>query len=141
MVDTLFDVWRKADQFRSESSVLTWTIGIARNHIRMKYRGRARREKPELMDDIELFDETLHDPSRAVIDEVIQRQNTSVLMSQLRTLPAEQAEAIHFVFFEGYTFAETATVLQVPEGTVKTRVFHARRKLKLLLEQQGVDSA
>ena len=58
-------------------------------------------------------------------------------------LPPEQRECLHLVFYEGYGLAEVAAVLGCPENTVKTRLFHARRKLKnalrLMLQRENLD--
>jgi RNA polymerase sigma-70 factor (ECF subfamily) len=59
----------------------------------------------------------------------------------MEKLPPEQRECLHLVFYEGYGLAEVAAVLGCPENTVKTRLFHARRKLKnalrLMLEREN----
>jgi DNA-directed RNA polymerase specialized sigma24 family protein len=52
----------------------------------------------------------------------------------VRTLPPDQRAPIALFHFEGLSVAETAVALDVPAGTVKTRLMHARRKLKAALE-------
>lgn len=49
------------------------------------------------------------------------------------TLPPEQRLAAHLFFVEGFTLSEIAEVQSIPEGTAKSRLFHARRKLKAAL--------
>jgi DNA-directed RNA polymerase specialized sigma24 family protein len=56
------------------------------------------------------------------------------LRAAVRALPPEQRAAIALFYFEGMTVAETAVALDVPAGTVKTRLMHARRKLRNALE-------
>jgi RNA polymerase sigma-70 factor (ECF subfamily) len=56
-------------------------------------------------------------------------------------LSDDHRECVHLVFYEGLSLAEVAQVQSCPEGTVKTRLFHARQKLKgclkMLLEREG----
>ena len=58
-------------------------------------------------------------------------------------LSAEHRECVHLVFYEGLGLAEVATLQACPENTVKTRLFHARKKLtnclRLLLQREGGD--
>jgi len=57
-------------------------------------------------------------------------------------LPDDQRECLHLVFYEGYSLAEVAAVQSCPTNTVKTRLFHARHKLRnclssMLFREQG----
>jgi len=56
-------------------------------------------------------------------------------------LTEEHRECLHLVFYEGMSLAEVAAIQRCPENTVKTRLFHARQKIKnclrLLLEREG----
>lgn len=56
------------------------------------------------------------------------------LRAAVRALPAEQRAAVALYHYEELSIAETAVALDVPAGTVKTRLMHARRKLRALLE-------
>lgn len=59
---------------------------------------------------------------------------TQRLRAAIQTLPAEQRAAIALFHFEEMSVAEVAVALDVPTGTVKTRLMHARRKLRAVLE-------
>ena len=59
------------------------------------------------------------------------------LRAALRALPAEQSAAVALFHLEDMSVAEVAVALDVPVGTVKTRLMHARRKLRLALEGEG----
>jgi RNA polymerase sigma-70 factor (ECF subfamily) len=56
------------------------------------------------------------------------------LRAAVRTLPVEQRAAVALFYFEELSVAEVAVALDVPSGTVKTRLLHARRKLRAVLE-------
>jgi RNA polymerase sigma-70 factor, ECF subfamily len=57
----------------------------------------------------------------------------------LDQLSAEHRGVIELAFAEDCSYEEIATIMQCPTNTVKTRVFHARKKLALLLASRGVD--
>jgi RNA polymerase sigma-70 factor (ECF subfamily) len=75
--------------------------------------------------------ETAPDLSLAGPAEALDRER---LCSAIRSLPPEQRAAIALFHFEELSVAETAVALDVPVGTVKTRLMHARRKLRTALE-------
>lgn len=56
------------------------------------------------------------------------------LRAAIRTLPPDQRAAVALFYYEDLSVAETALALDVPAGTVKTRLMHARRKLRIALE-------
>lgn len=130
VVDTLYDVWRKADSFRGDSSVNTWIIGIARNHLLMVLRTRSRREHPGSTEDIEPLANTLVDGAPSPLARFAISERRAKVDACLDELPLEQRESIHLVFFEGFSIDEVAQSTQSPNGTVKSRLFHARRKLR-----------
>jgi RNA polymerase sigma-70 factor (ECF subfamily) len=67
-------------------------------------------------------------------DEQETRHDLGLLRAAIRALPAEQRSAIALFHFEDMSIAEVAVALNVPAGTVKTRLMHARRKLRAALE-------
>jgi RNA polymerase sigma-70 factor, ECF subfamily len=133
VVDTLYDVWRKAREFRGDSAVNTWILGIARNHVLMALRTRRRREKPERTDDIDSLSDVLIDGSPSPFAQVSSNERREKLAACLDQLSPEQRESVHMVFFEGMSVQEVAQSTGAPDGTVKTRLFHARRKLRACL--------
>ncbi len=119
--------------FRGESSFKTFLVSIAVNHARHHLRAAARRraamqryaEQPELGVD---------DPEQLLR----QRQLADLLSSALDELPLEQRVAFVLCDVEERPSPEAAAIVGVPEATVRTRLFHARRKLRERLERQGV---
>jgi len=119
--------------FRGDSSFKTFLISIAVNHARHHMRGAARRraamqryaEEPEARVD---------DPEALLR----QRQLAGALSSALDELPLDQRVAFVLCDVEERPSPEVAAIVGVPEATVRTRLFHARRKLRQKLEQLGV---
>ncbi len=128
------DVWRSADAFEHRSRVSTWLLSIAR----FKAFAYARKVRNERIDDVELpeFVDDAHSPETAAS----QTQASSMLRSCIDKLPAAQRVVIDLVYYHERTVAEAAEVLGIPCGTVKTRMFHARRQLAALLHDAGIDS-
>ena len=63
------------------------------------------------------------------------------LKAAMLQLPAEQAEVLNLTFFQGLAYQEIAAALECPLNTVKTRVFHAKKKLQPILEAMGIGRA
>lgn len=119
--DIMLQVWRGAAGFRGESKVSTWVFGIA---YRMAMR-RLKRRKIKL---------SLHtDPDLLATDSRDLMEKEDWVRHGLSQLPAAQQVTVQLVFYLGLSYEETAQVTQCPVNTVKTRMFHARRKLKELL--------
>ena len=138
VADTLYEVWRRPATFRGDSQFSTWLIGIARNKVLMAFRSR----KPDQHhDDIDDVAETIAAEDPSAFDVLAQQQRHEGVRHCMGKLSDEHRECVHLVFYEGLSLAEVAGVQGCPEGTVKTRLFHARAKLKnclkLLLQREG----
>jgi len=119
--DIMLLVWRKASSFRGESKVSTWIFGIAyRQSMHRVTRKRLQTVNYDDFDAIPSGDE----PSAETEDWV---------RRGLEMLPAAHQVTVVLVFYLGLSYEETAAVVQCPVNTVKTRMFHARRKLKEIL--------
>jgi RNA polymerase sigma-70 factor, ECF subfamily len=128
VVETMFEVWKNAARFGRGSSVSTWILGIARHKALDEVRRRARYVPLD-----ESAGAEIEDDCATAFDGIAANQTREQLNAAIARLPAEQRECIHLVFFQEMSLAEVADLQGVPENTVKTRLFHARRKLKALL--------
>lgn len=138
VADTLYEVWKAPARFRGESQFSTWIIGIARNKVLMAFRSR----KPDAVyEDLQEIAEVIASQDAGAFEQLAQRQRREGVQHCMERLSDDHREAIHLVFYEGMSLAEVAQVQSCPENTVKTRLFHARQKLrnclKLLLEREG----
>ena len=125
--DTLFVVWDKADQFQGRSKVSTWVTGIsylkgikALDRLRMQPEQQA--EALKEAEDIE--------ESRNLIDRLGLGEWLACGLDQISV---DQRSVIELTYFSGYSYQEIAGIMKCPVNTVKTRMFHARRKLSKLL--------
>jgi RNA polymerase sigma-70 factor, ECF subfamily len=138
VADTLYEVWKAPAKFRGDSQFSTWLIGIARNKVLMAYRSR----KPDaLHDDLDDVAESVAADEPGAFEILAQQQRQAGVRQCMEKLSKEHRECVHLVFYEGMPLAEVATLQACPENTVKTRLFHARQKLKnclkLLLQREG----
>ncbi len=127
--DIMLVVWRKAGSFRGGSKVSTWIFGIA-------YRQTMRR----------VTRKQLQTSSQADIADVANDQDVTMELEDwvrqgLHALPAAQQLTVVLVYYLGLTYEETAEVTECPVNTVKTRMFHARRKLKKYLSASAIPEA
>lgn len=129
--DTLLRVWSNGDRYDpGRGSLDTWVFTIARNRATDMLRRRAARPRAAApLEDAPMV------PTDADVDRVIEAW---VLGEALATLSPEHREAIIEVHYRGRTVRETAELLGLPEGTVKSRVYYGLRNLRLQLEEQGV---
>lgn len=129
--DTLVKVWRSADRFDPGlGSVETWVFTIARNCATDRLRRRSAR--PRVIAGLE---EASAVPGSTEVDRVLE---SWVLGEALESLSPEHREAIVEVHYRGRTMRETAELLGLPVGTVKSRVYYGLRNLRLHLEERGV---
>jgi RNA polymerase sigma-70 factor, ECF subfamily len=121
--DACLSAYRAAGSYRGEARVTTWLHRIVVNACL----DRARRQAVRPV--VALPEEAPADP-RDVLGE---RETSLVVQEALGTLPDEQRLALVLVDLQGLTVAEAADVLQVPEGTVKSRCLRGRARLAVLL--------
>lgn len=123
---------RAAARFQGKSSLRTFLIGIAINHSRHHIRSAKRRRAA--MD--RYSEEPAQRPQEP--DEVTERARLLVeLQRGLDTLPLDQRIAFVLCDVEERGSPEVAAIVGAPEATVRTRLFHARKKLREHLEKEG----
>ena len=122
--DTLWVVWRKAGDFRGESRVSTWIMGIAYRRALKTLRSRSH----ALIDGVPIENEPLVAP-----DELGAAETSEWILLAMQQLPTEQRLALEFAYGYGHSCDEIALIMDCPVNTVKTRLFHARAKLRALL--------
>ena len=124
---------RAIQRFQSESSLCTFLVAIAVNHARHHLRAASRRRVA-----LERF---AREPEARAPDPEQHAARASLaraLNRALDTLPLEQRVVFVLCEVEDRTAAEAAGIVDAPEATVRTRLFHARRKLRAELEREGI---
>jgi len=131
--EVFLDVWRQAGKFERRSAVSTWLLAITRFKALSALR---RRKDVELEDDAaNAIEDTSDDP-----EVTTQKKDTSeALRKCLSALSAEHREIVDLVYYHEKSVEEVAGIVGIPENTVKTRLFYARKKLAELLKAAGVE--
>jgi RNA polymerase sigma-70 factor, ECF subfamily len=129
--ETMIAVWKNAKDYKEQSQLSTWILGIARN--KALDRARARQREPELLREID------RRASGRVTPEQIARRDSQAerVRSALEKLSPEHREVIMLAFYNELSYSEIAQILNCPEGTVKSRVYYAKEQLKRILSEGG----
>lgn len=134
--DLVHDVFvalpRAVRGFRGQSSLRTFLIGIAVHHARHHLRAATRR-RPALSRLEQQPEGRTSDPEHLAR----RRELAQALTRALDRLPLEQRVAFVLCEVEERSSREAAEIVAVPEATVRTRLFHAKRKLRTELEREG----
>lgn len=130
--DVMVEIWKSAGQFSGRSQASTWIFSIARHRALNAVR---RKQLPttDLDDAVEIRDET-EDPMASTD----QQTTSDLLRTAIDQLSNDHREVIELTFFHGLNYKEIAKIVECPEGTVKTRMFHAKKQLGPLLSALGV---
>ncbi|MDJ0841983.1 MAG: RNA polymerase sigma factor [Acidobacteriota bacterium] len=122
--DVLHGIWKGANRFRGNSKPATWIFGIAR-HKALNRLGRYKPYEETLERAGELRDSGGNAETRLVSQDLVGRA--------LGKLSREHREVIEMTFYLGLSYAEISKVMECPVSTVKTRMFHAKQRLRAIL--------
>jgi RNA polymerase sigma-70 factor (ECF subfamily) len=131
--EVFVDVWKHAGGYEGRSRATTWLLSIAHNRAISALR--KRREEP-------WDDETAGGLADEADDSEVALQKADkgrLLRRCIDMLSTEYREIVDLVYYHEVSVAEASAVLGIPEGTVKTRLFNARKRLSVLLKDAGVD--
>ncbi len=131
--EVFMDVWRNPTNFEGRSEASTWLLAIARNKAFSQMRKRKEDELDE--DAASAIEDEADDPEVALQ----KKSKGDLLRACLSHLSLEHREVIDLVYYHDKSIEEVALIVGAPEGTVKTRMFHARKKLSQLAQAAGVD--
>jgi RNA polymerase sigma-70 factor (ECF subfamily) len=131
--EVFLDVWRQARRFEGRSAVTTWLLAIARFKALSALRGR---KEAELDDEkAEAIEDTADDPEVSM-----QKKDTGdILRKCIAALSPDHREIIDLVYYHEKSVEEVAEIVGIPENTVKTRMFYARKKLAESLKAAGIE--
>jgi RNA polymerase sigma-70 factor (ECF subfamily) len=123
--ETLVQVWRKAGQYDpAKAAPSAWLFTVARN-LRIDRIRRQRLFEVELTEEADVEDEQADGHQRS-----LERLDSGRMMTLVAALPAEQVQVVRLAYFEGLSHAEVGRALDVPLGTVKSRLRLALAKLR-----------
>ena len=131
--EVFLDVWRQADKFQARSAVSTWILSIARFKALSSFKRRGEEELDEAT--AAAIEDAGDDPELAIR----RKDQGEILRKCLSRLSPEHREIVDLAYYQGTAVRDAAAIVGIPENTVKTRMFHARKRLSELLNAAGVD--
>jgi RNA polymerase sigma-70 factor (ECF subfamily) len=131
--EVFLDVWRQAGRFEGRSAVPTWLLAIAR----FKALTALRRKPDEELDEeaAQAIEDLSDDPEVSLA----KKDKSAAIRKCLSGLSAEHREIIDLVYYHEKSVEEVAEIVGIPENTVKTRMFYARKRLAELLKAAGIE--
>lgn len=131
--DTMLVVWQKAHTYNHASKVSTWIFAIAYRTALKAIHGL---DEPVESDPEQYAGAGMHEPEQALTHRQLQQS----VGHALDALSLEQRSVVNLTYFHGMDYGEIAETMDCPVNTVKTRMFHARRRLKELLTGHTEDT-
>jgi RNA polymerase sigma-70 factor (ECF subfamily) len=131
--EVFLDVWRQAGKFEGRAAASTWMLSIARFKALSALRKRTEEELDE--EAAGAIEDHADNPEVSLA----KKDKANLLRQCLSRLSAEHREVVDLVYYHEKSVEEVAGIVGIPEATVKTRMFYARRKLSELLKEQGID--
>ena len=129
--ETMVKIWRKAEQFDpARAAASTWIFTIARN-MRVDHLRKVNRPEPD-MDDPAF----VREPEPLPSENLSHAQDSKILHTAIKKLPKEQQDVLRSAYFEEKTHPEIAEALNIPLGTVKSRVRLALKNIRAVLGEQ-----
>ncbi|MBU1176151.1 MAG: sigma-70 family RNA polymerase sigma factor [Alphaproteobacteria bacterium] len=131
--ETFLKVWQKAASYGGQARVSTWLLSIARNEAISVLRKKT--EAP--LDDDAGFEQEDESDTQDVL--TAKKDKGVVMRKCIDKLSDAHREIIDLVYYQDCSVAEIAKMLDIPENTVKTRMFHARKQLSEHFRRAGID--
>lgn len=126
--DVFMVVLKNPDKYDGTSKFTTWLCGIAINECKDSHRKQGRQPQTQEIDDEVMT--TIPDDNQSILQTLEHKERDEVLRECIKRLPSNQREAISMAFLNDEKVEAIAAIQGCPIGTVKTRLTHARLKIK-----------
>jgi RNA polymerase sigma-70 factor (ECF subfamily) len=134
--ETFLAIWEKAKDFdKKRGSHIAWMIGVCRNLCIDKLRAKYTRLKRSAFLREEMIQRYSNSQSDNPFEIVNYKETQKIITDALNQLPVDQRQAIEMAYFSGLSQTEISSELNLPLGTVKTRIRLGMQKLRDLLKQ------
>ena len=140
--ETMIKVWRKAANYSaSQGTASTWIYTIARNTRIDAIRSQSRRNPNQLHADDIYNDSYESQETQSPQSSLVRLRDRKQIEEKLGELPTDQADVLTLMYFEGKSGQQVADMLDLPLGTVKSRIRLALAKMKLGLKTLQTETA
>lgn len=136
--ETYFKAYKHFDKFEAGTNLKAWLFRILKNSFINNYRKKQSQPPQSAFSEIEESFENLvkqdagqkiKDPEQEILDQVLDED----VQKALNALNEDYRMVIHLVDLEGFSYKEAASILEVPVGTVMSRLYRGRRLLEKVL--------
>ncbi len=128
--DVMMTVWRNASEFKGKSTVASWMFAIAYRKLVDRHREIERQRRYTLLSDP-------HNLPNDQFDQVLAKTQARNIRGCVEKLTTCQRQVVELAFYQDLSYPIIADKVQVPEGTVKTRIHYAKKKLRYQLKRDG----
>jgi RNA polymerase sigma-70 factor (ECF subfamily) len=131
ITETVFlELWRQRDRVVTQAgSLRPWLAGVVSNQVKRHWRGLARQSRAVERLAVVGSRDGEHDQTAAVDARIDDERRMSTLLGELEALPPGQREVLTLWAWEGFSYEEIAAALDLPIGTVRSRLSRARARL------------
>ena len=133
--ETMIRIWRNLDSYRGDCALESWVYRIAANCC-MDFLRKKKRDKSESVEPLREQGFDPADPSPGTEEQVVAEDEHRRLREAITQLPEEQREALILTQLQKVPYEEAALLLNISEGTVKSRVNRAKARLKEILSEE-----
>ena len=133
--ETMIRIWRSLGSYRGDCALESWAYRIAANCC-MDYLRKKKRDKSESVEPLREQGFDPADPSPGTEEQVVAEDEHRRLREAITQLPEEQREALILTQLQKVPYEEAALLLNVSEGTIKSRVNRAKARLKEILSEE-----
>ena len=133
--ETMIRIWRNLDSYRGDCALESWVYRIAANCC-MDFLRKKKRDKSESVEPLREQGFDPADPSPGTEEQVVAEDEHRRLREAITQLPEEQREALILTQLQKVPYEEAALLLNVSEGTIKSRVNRAKARLKEILSEE-----
>ncbi len=127
--ETFLRVFKRRSTFDPDRRFRPWVYQICLNLCRDHFRRQSKRQHSSLDESVELVDPQPQPPQQWEKQRLAERVKEAV-----KTLPPKQKTVFLLTHYQGLSYPEISEILDIPVGTVKSRMFHAQKRLAELLE-------
>ena len=131
--DVMLTLWNKSDQFKGNSKVSSWVFSIAYRVCLRLIKKQQFRQK--VLDNFLFFKEEENEEQQEAGND----EEGDLLNRAIKSLPAKQRIVIELSYFQGYSTQEIGEIADCPTNTVKTRLHHARQKIRAFMDTAKLD--
>ncbi len=134
--DIFIKVYNNIEKFEVDKNFNSWLLTLSKNYC-IDYWRKQKNTRNQLELDEGIYDGTVHDGARTPEDNMVRSSESQYLRDKLRQLPPDLRTLIIMRDIQDYTYQEISEHLDVPMGTIKSRINRARIKLAKIVLSEG----